>query len=351
MVIGIDIKEWIVMLDTEILLADYKNIQMCAEWIRTGELVGIPTETVYGLAANALDEKAVSKIFTAKGRPQDNPLIVHISEISQIEYIVSSFEPIAQQLANRFWGGALTMVLPKSPSLNNTVTAGLDTVAVRLPSHPVACEFITACGVPIAAPSANISGSPSPTKAEHVYNDLQGKIRYILNGGDCTVGMESTVVLVKPDELTILRPGEVTRSQLQEICENTKVASGVTEQIMPDTKVQSPGMKYKHYAPKSKVILIDATYEDFCDYIKKIQHGNIGLMLFDDDKRIFDLPTITYGKKEDTISQAKNLFSTLRILDTLKVNTVYARFNNSDEIGFAVYNRLIRAAGFEVTTL
>lgn len=339
------------MFETQILQPSIENIQLCADMINKGELVGIPTETVYGLAANALDEQAVKKIYIAKGRPQDNPLIVHISDISQIYPLVSEFSPLAEKLAKTFWGGPLTMVLPKSTSLNEVVTGGLDTVAVRLPSHTVACEFITACKVPIAAPSANISGKPSPTTAQHVYNDLNGNIKYILDGGACEVGVESTVISVQDEKIVVLRPGDVTVSQLKTVCEDVSVAKGVTQRLSMDAKVSSPGLKYKHYAPKAKVILIDATYEAFCDYIRQSDKQNVGLMLFDDDDNVFELPTVTYGKRQDTADQRKRLFSALRRLDTLKVDTVYARFNNEDEIGFAVYNRLIRAAGFEVIKL
>ncbi len=341
--------------DTKLLTPTKENLLIAAREIKSGRLVGMPTETVYGLAANALDEDAVASIFKVKGRPADNPLIAHICCMDQLNLLARDIPQLAYRLAERFWPGPFTMVLDRCSGANSFLTGGLDTVAVRMPAHEVALALITQCNTPLAAPSANPSGRPSPTTAEHVYNDLYGQIGYILDGGGCDVGVESTVVRVYADRVELLRPGAVTVSEIQSVTKGRKVmvAKGVTTAV-EDEVCLSPGLRYKHYSPKAKVVLLEGGYGDFCRYVAKRavnSDSRIGVMLFDDDERVLDLPYVTYGGQTDVREQAKRLFSSLRALDSLDVDTVYARFYKDDELGLAVYNRLIRAAGFEVVTL
>ena len=256
---------------TEVLEVTEKsdNILMsAAELIRGGALVGIPTETVYGLGANALDGEACLNIFKAKGRPADNPLIVHIARAEDAESIAYTNE-LYYKLADRFMPGPLTVIMPKKDIIPDSVTAGLDSVAVRCPEHKIANKLIKLSGVPIAAPSANRSGMPSPTTAQHVYKDMDGIIPMILDGGACEVGVESTVISITDSSITVLRPGRVTVEMLSEVCDNVSVSSAVTEELKPGEKALSPGMKYKHYAPKADLYLIDDRYIDFVYFTKE----------------------------------------------------------------------------------
>lgn len=309
--------------------------------------MGIPTETVYGLAANALDADAVKNIFIAKGRPQDNPLIVHISSIDMLNSLTVNPPKLAFDLAKTFWPGPLTMVLPKAPHLSDDVTAGLDTVGIRFPSHKVALDIINTANIPLAAPSANISGSPSPTKALHVYNDLEGKIPLVIDGGDCAVGLESTVIAVNENSIRLLRPGAVTVDELRKFAE-VEIDNGVLHKLENDEKVASPGMKYKHYSPKAKVIVINADFDSFCEYVNKRAKDGVYAMVFDGEEKFINTPTVSFGSLEDNASQARILFDSLRKCDELNAKTVYVRSPKQDGIGLAVYNRLLRAAGFTV---
>lgn len=257
------------MFDTKILGTDEDSIAYAAKLLSQGEVVGMPTETVYGLAANAFDEAAVRKIFAAKGRPADNPLIVHISDISQLEGLVDKIPPLAVKCAEKFWAGPLTMIMPKSEKIPMVTSGGLDTVGIRMPSHKVARALISACGFPIAAPSANLSGSPSPTTAQHVLNDMHGRIPAIIDGGACGVGVESTVISFEgEDGIRLLRPGFISAEDLMEITPNVLIDKGVLEKLGENVKVRSPGMKYKHYAPKADVTIIDSSLEAFREYVK-----------------------------------------------------------------------------------
>lgn len=340
-------------LETKVLIPTDDNIAYAAELLNLGEVVGIPTETVYGLAANAYDENAVEKIFIAKGRPQDNPLIVHINSLSMLDDLAVNIPEAARRLAERFWPGPLTMILEKSDKVPLAVTAGLSTVAVRFPSNQVAQALITACEMPLAAPSANLSGSPSPTTANHVFSDLNGRIPAILDGGACTVGLESTVVLVGVDKLVLLRPGSITLEQLMEIVPRVEVANGVLNEVDADKKVASPGLKHRHYSPKAEVYIIESDFDKFKCFIesKASQNENIGALVFNDEQALLNVPTIAFGDKNDSLAQARLLFSSLRAIDDLDVDTIYARMPNKDGIGLAIYNRLIRAAGFKIITL
>lgn len=335
---------------TQILLPE--DTKVAADILKSGGLVAIPTETVYGLAANALDKKAVKNIFKAKGRPCDNPLIVHISQVNEIYNIVKEFPPIAQKLAAAFWPGPLTMILRKSNIVPNEVSGGLDSVAVRLPAHPIAQKIIKESGFPLAAPSANLSGSPSPTKAEHVISDLYGRINAIVDAGACGVGLESTVVSLCTDIPRLLRPGAITPEQLREVLGELDVDSAVVNKLKDNAKPLSPGMKYKHYAPGVRVVIIKGNKEQYIDYINEISDKRVAALCFDEDVDCLNVPSVSYGKENDLNLQAEMLFDSLREIDKLDdIDIVYARCPRMEGIGLAVYNRLIRAAGFNVIEL
>lgn len=338
-------------MDTRVLIPTEENIDYVADLLNQGEVVGMPTETVYGLAANAFDENAVEKIFIAKGRPQDNPLIVHINSTEMLKDLVSHIPDIAFKLADAFWPGPLTMIFQKSDKIPLAVTAGLSTVAIRFPSNKVANKLISKAGMPLAAPSANLSGSPSPTSANHVYNDLNGKIKAILDGGTCEFGLESTVVLLDNETVTLLRPGSITVEMLKNVVKEVYVADGVLHQVDDEEQVASPGMKHKHYSPRANVCIIDSDFESFKKFINSHQHENIGAMVFETEDKELNVPCVTYGAQDDSIIQAKLLFNSLRAIDDLGVERIYARMPDKDGIGLAIYNRLLRAAGFEVITL
>lgn len=338
------------MMKTQLLKEE--QIAQAAEIIRNGGLVAMPTETVYGLAANALDGNAVAKIFRAKGRPMDNPLIVHIAGIGEIGRLVSSFPEKARLLAENFWPGPLTMVLPKSGLIPDEVSAGLATVGVRFPSHPLAQALIKASGVPLAAPSANRSGIPSPTTAYHVMRDMDGRIDAVLDGGDCAVGVESTVITLCTDRPRILRPGGVTLEQIQRVIGEADVDDAVFHKLEDNRKAASPGMKYKHYAPKAHVVLIKASDEKYIDYVNKNADDKTAAMCYDEDtERISVGKPYPVGEKADQRRYARELFRLLRQIDDDGMTRVYARCPGTDGVGMAVYNRLIRAAGFEVIEL
>lgn len=336
---------------TEHLSADAPGIARAAEILKKGGLCAIPTETVYGLAADALNGEAVSRIFAAKGRPQDNPLIVHIAELPSLYPLVSAVPESAKALAAAFWPGPLTMVLPKSELIPPEVSAGLDTVAVRFPSHPVAQAVIKASGCPLAAPSANLSGSPSPTTAAHVAADLDGRIEAILDGGSCGVGVESTVISLAGERPRLLRPGGVTLEQLRQVLGNVEMDPAVLNPLPEGTKAASPGMKYKHYAPKAKVIILKGDFEQYREYVNAHAQAGTAAMCFDGEETELHVPCVPYGGREDDEEQAQALFGALRELDAIGAKTVYARCPRSDGVGLAVYNRLLRAAGFEVLNL
>ena len=336
--------------DTKMLDNSSLSIGYASDLIKQGEIVGMPTETVYGLAANALDPEAVKKIFTAKGRPQDNPLIVHISSLDMLKQLAAEIPELAWKCAEAFWPGPLTMILPKRDIIPYTTSAGLSTAGIRMPSNKTARALIDAAGVPLAAPSANLSGSPSPTKAIHVYNDMKGRIPCILDDGGCAVGVESTVISFENDSIRLLRPGFISVEDLLTICPRVIVDKGVTETVAADAVVASPGMKYKHYAPKADITIIEASLEDFKAYCFEKAEKDALLMVFQDtDAENTGHHCISYGK--DGKEQAKLLFDVLRKLDEMNIKKVYARCPSKDGVGLAVYNRLLRAAGFQVIKL
>ncbi len=341
---------------TRVLKPSEQNIALAANELKKGEVVAIPTETVYGLAANALNESAVKKIFNAKGRPSDNPLICHIADVNDVFTLAKNVPKSAVLLAQEFWPGPLTMVLQSSGAVCPLVSAGLKTVGLRMPSHEVALKIIKAAGVPLAAPSANTSGSVSPTKAQDVFCDMQGKIKYIVDAGACMHGLESTVIsLADENEAPVLlRPGTITKEQIEIVLKaELQVSTAITSELESGQKAQSPGMKYTHYAPNAKLILIDASTEKYIAYVNEIAKENKGVaaLCFDGEQKALNCKAISYGAVENAKEQAQNLFSSLRKLDELGVQTAYAHCPNSEGIGLAVYNRILRAAAFRVVQL
>ncbi len=342
-------------METQFLKVTDDNIFECAEkaaeLLRADKIVGIPTETVYGLAGNAFSDEASAEIFAAKGRPQDNPFIVHVCDLLMMSSVVASLTPDAAALAKKFWPGPLTMVLKKAEKISSVATCGLDTVAVRMPSHPVALAIIRAAGLPLSAPSANLSGRPSPTTALHVLNDLDGLIPLIVDGGPCSVGVESTVVSLVGAVPTILRPGIISLEAIREVLPNVIVSSAVTEELKEGETVLSPGLKYKHYSPKANVFLIKSDLDSFCVFVKNHAPSDAYAMCFDCEEEVIGISSVSYGPKDNPRIQAKRLFSTLRALDRFGASTVYVRCPDSEGEGLAVYNRLIRSAGFKVVQL
>ena len=322
------------------------DIERAGEILRQGGLVAIPTETVYGLAANALNGAAVKSIYAAKGRPSDNPLIVHVSRFSQIVPLVKEVPPVAQKLAEAFWPGPLTIILEKSDLIPPETSGGLDTVALRLPAHPAARAVIEAAGVPLAAPSANPSGRPSPTSFAHVRGDLTGKVEALLDGGDCEVGVESTVITLAEGVPRVLRPGGVTLSQLREVLGEVELDPAVLHRLGEGMRAASPGMKYKHYAPKARVALVDASPESYARYVNEKKGG--WALCFEEDLPLLQVPALSLGSRYDGAEQARRLFSALLELDEKGAQTAYAHSPMGVGVGLAVYNRLLRAAGFDV---
>ena len=323
------------------------SVKKAAAFIQAGEVVGMPTETVYGLAADAFNKEAVAKIFAAKERPADNPLIVHISDLTMISDIAAELPQLAVTCAKRFWPGPLTMVLPKTPNVPYITSGGLDTVGVRMPSHPVARALIDAAGVALAAPSANLSGSPSPTRAEHVMKDMKGRIPAIIDGGECDAGVESTVICFEDGAIKILRPGRITAQMLAEVTPDVRIDKGVLHAVENGVKVASPGMKYKHYSPRAKVTLVEGTAKEFASYVKAhADEGTLCLVFSESDINGLNVPYIVMGKTSE--EQAHSLFAALREADSRGAASVLARCPKTDGVGLAVYNRMIRAAAFRV---
>ena len=324
------------------------DIAEVATILKDGGVVAIPTETVYGLAGNALKGECVKKIYEAKGRPSDNPLIVHISDISHWEPLVTHIPESAIALAEKFWPGPLTIILPKSDIIPVEISGGLDTVAVRMPSDEIARAIISQCGFPLAAPSANTSGKPSPTCASHVSEDLDGKIDAIVDSGECSVGIESTVITLATDIPRLLRPGGITPEMLTEVLGEIEIDDAVYNKLHEGAEAASPGMKYKHYSPDAKVLIVKGSFDNYKKYIENTaEEGDVALC-FEEEVDDLKIKCITYGRKDDPSSQAKNIFDALRKVDEEKAKTVYARFPENEGIGLAVFNRLVRAAAFNI---
>lgn len=330
---------------------DKINIDRAAEILKNGGIVAIPTETVYGLAADAYNIDAVKRIFEAKGRPQDNPLIVHVSDMKMLSAVTENIPEKALECAEAFWPGPFTMVLPRGERIPAAVSAGLDTVAVRMPSNSVAHEIIKRSGLPLAAPSANLSGSPSPTTAEHVLLDLDGRIDAVVVSGRADVGVESTVVTLCTDPPRLLRPGGITLEQLKKVLPDIVVDKAVLSAPEEGKPVASPGMKYKHYSPKAKVVILDGDLNSFVNYVESRKCEGEFALCFEGEEKRLTIPTVSFGKMDSDESQAAVLFDALRELDKKGCRLCYARMPRKSGVGLAVYNRLIRAAAFEVIKL
>lgn len=322
---------------------------IAADLIRKGELVAIPTETVYGLGANGLDEAAVAKIFEAKGRPQDNPLILHISAPEEMERFCHHIPQVAYDLSKAFWPGPLTMVLPAKDIVPRRTTGGLNTVAVRCPDNAVTREIIRLSGVPIAAPSANISGKPSTTTAQHVLHDHDGKIAAIVDGGPCRVGVESTIVDLTEDRPRLLRPGGITPEQLISVLGDLVVDKAVTAQIDKDAVVKAPGMKYRHYAPTEPVVIVSGSREKAAAYIRRHFAPGDRVLCFEEELPLYEgCAPLAYGREADVNTLSAGLFAALRELDDPGIHQVYARCPVGGGVAYAVQNRLKKAAAFHI---
>ena len=341
-------------LQTELLPVTPEAIARGGELIRGGQLVAFPTETVYGLGANALDGEAVKRIFEAKGRPGDNPLIAHISAISQLAPLIAvEPSPAARALMAACWPGPMTLIFPKSGIVPREVTAGLDTVAVRFPAHPAARALIDAAGVPIAAPSANRSGRPSPTTARHVLEDMAGRVPLILDGGDCAVGLESTVIDMTGDTPRVLRPGGITPRRIEEICGGVAVDDAVMRPLKEGEVARSPGMKYRHYAPAGALTIVQGEEARVIEAIRRLYDAAL-----DEGKRPLILaleghipgygPRMALSLGADAAGMAHAVFARLRDADDLGADVLFSEAVPADGLGLAVMNRLGRAAGFHI---
>lgn len=336
---------------TEVLKPTAEALFEAGQRIRRGEVVGFPTETVYGLGGDAGNDEAIERIFSAKGRPGDNPLIVHIADPDQIGTVIEGELPEqARKLAEAYWPGPMTMILPKGRNISFKTTAGLDSVGVRLPDHPVARAFIRAAGVPIAAPSANLSGKPSPTTAEHVRKDMEGRIPLILDGGESRVGLESTVIDVRSLPVRILRPGGITPQMVADVLGEVEVDGSVLRPLREGETARSPGMKYKHYAPDGSLVIVKGSAQAAAREICALYDATEG------EKCIFALEgnRALYGARrvlslgKDPAGAAHKLFGALREMDDRKVNAIFSEAVEAEGIGLAVMNRLGRAAAFHI---
>lgn len=328
---------------------DPKTAPIAADIIKNGGLVAIPTETVYGLGANGLNEDAVARIFQVKGRPQDNPLILHVADASQMELFAHDIPESAYRLEEAFWPGPLTMILPARDTVPKRTTGGRDTVGIRCPDSDVTRAIIRSAGVPIAAPSANTSGKPSTTTAEHVLHDHDGKIEAVVDGGACRVGVESTIVDLTEDPPRLLRPGGITPEQLVKVLGSLIVDEAVTSEIDPNRVVKAPGMKYKHYAPQAPVVIISGSREKAAAYIHHFFQPGDRVLCFEEELPLYaDCDPLSYGREADVTSLSAGLFDALRQLDDPKIHRVYARCPEGGGVAYAVQNRLKKAAAFHI---
>ena len=337
-------------MQTQILPADAPGTAAkAAQFIKNEDLVAIPTETVYGLGADGLNPQAVAKIFLAKGRPQDNPLILHVADPEQIRQICQNIPQSAWLLAEKFWPGPLTMVLPARDCVPKCTTAGLPTVAVRCPDCDVTRDIIRLACVPIAAPSANISGKPSTTTAEHVFHDHKGKLPLIVDGGPCRVGLESTIIDLTENPPRLLRPGGITPEQLTEVLGELTVDKAVTAQVDKDAVVKAPGMKYRHYAPQCQVLIVSGSREAAAKYIRSHYAPGDRVLCFEEELSLYQgCDPLSYGKEADVATLSAGLFAALRELDDPAVQRVYARCPQGGGVAYAVQNRLKKAAAFQI---
>ena len=329
-----------------------EDVAAAAAIVRGGGLVGIPTETVYGLGANGLDGAAVGRIFQAKGRPQDNPLILHIPEAEWLRRYCKNIPPAAWRLAERFWPGPLTMILQRKVNVPNAVTCGLDTVGVRCPDHPVTLAIIRAAGVPVAAPSGNLSGRPSPTCARHMEEDMDGKIDAIVDGGPCGVGVESTIVDLTAPVPRLLRPGGLPLEDLRAVLGEVAVDRAVLSPLDPGEKPRAPGMKYRHYAPRAPVTVVSGEGRRTARYIRRNLGDHTGVICFEEYRDQFPGCQVrSIGSAQDRGEQARRVFDALRSFDGTDVTAIFAQCPGDGGLGLAVANRLKKAAGFQVVEL
>ena len=337
---------------TQLLPATDESLTLAARLLAEGQLVAFPTETVYGLGAHALNAEAVRGIFAAKGRPADNPLIVHIHDRSQLEDICE-VNDTALRLMDAFWPGPLTIILPRKAAVPNVVTANLDTVAVRMPSHPVALAMLKACSLPIAAPSANRSGKPSPTSAQHVFTDMDGRIPLIIDGGESDVGLESTVISLVGDKPCILRPGGVTKAMLEDVIGEVDLAGSILRPLEKGEKALSPGMMYKHYSPDGQVTLIEGEEAAVVEALRRLYahaasegHRACVMCFTEHMEALKECQPHDIGSKDDPADVAHRLFATLRALDDEQMDVIFSEVVPPEGVGLAVMNRLGRAAAF-----
>lgn len=329
--------------------SDPNAVRDAAAILRRGGLLGIPTETVYGLGADALNEDAVSRIFLAKGRPQDNPLIIHVPDASWLERYCRDVPPAAYRLAERFWPGPLTMILPRRDIVPLQTTGGLETVGVRCPNHPVTLAIIEAAGVPIAAPSGNTSGRPSPTTAAHMIEDLDGRIDGIVDGGPCTVGVESTIIDLTVTPPRLLRPGGLPLESLRQVLGEVAVDKAVTGLLAAGERPRAPGMKYRHYAPHAPVTVVTGEPERSARRIQGLLSDTAGVICFDEYAPLFPGHIIhKLGPAADKSAQARHVFDALRTFDGTDVTEIFAQCPDDGGLGLAVANRLKKAAGFHL---
>ena len=326
---------------------DKNAIEEAAAILRRGGLLGIPTETVYGLGADGLNEDAVRRIFLAKGRPQDNPLILHVPDAGWLERCCTDIPPAAYALAERFWPGPLTMILPRRDCVPLRTTGGLDTVGVRCPDHPVTRAIIAAADTPVAAPSGNTSGRPSPTCARHMMEDMMGKIDGIVDGGDCAVGVESTIIDLTVQPPRLLRPGGLPLEELEAVLGEVAVDKAVRQRLGDGEKAKAPGMKYRHYAPRAAVTVVTGTPRRSAAYIREHLPAGAGVICFDEYATLFAGHIVhRLGSQEDKLAQAQHVFDALRTFDDTDVTAIFAQCPDESGLGLAVGNRLKKAAGF-----
>lgn len=336
-------------MNTKLLKPTQESIQLACDILKAGDVVAIPTETVYGLFGDATNPQACANIFKAKERPRDNPFIVHISDYEMLYDVAQDIPEDAIKLAEAFWPGPLTMILNKKDVIPYAATAGLDTVGIRMPSNPVVLEIISKTRLPLAGPSANRSGRPSPTDAQTVFDDMEGRIPLVLDGGECNIGVESTVISLAGPQPVLFRPGFITKAQIEDVLHKEVILSrGITEELAKDEKALSPGLKHKHYAPKAEVVIINA---DFEKYKHLVESENATALCFDEYADKLNVQSVCYGSENDSAAQAVKLFHALRRLDEIGAGKVYAMMPSTEGVGLAVYNRLLRAAGFRVVNL
>ena len=354
-------------MNTAIRKIDEKNIDMdiikeAGDVIRHGGLVAFPTETVYGLGADGMDEAASAKIYAAKGRPSDNPLILHIADLATLDRVAEEIPEKAKLLMDKFWPGPMTLIFKKKAEVPYGTTGGLETVAVRYPEHQVALELIRAAGTPIAAPSANTSGRPSPTKAEHAIEDMDGRIDMIIDGGQVGIGIESTIVDVTQDIPMILRPGYITKAMLEEVVGEVTVDKVVQaksiEELGGDYAPKAPGMKYKHYAPKAELTMFEGPLDKVIETIRnkaivdETEGEKVGIIATEESKHMYQCGrVVSIGSRKDEESIARGLYGILRDFDDMGVDVIYSETFYDDDLGQAIMNRLIKAAGYKIISV